>query len=162
MLSRNIRKSFWTIALPSKSWAPYEAGTQNKWPCGRLRRSERLDRAVQAGQTRKVLKYVEQRQVMVASYKFCNERPEQRAGVRCMMQSLDDVFKLRRRVDAQLDVKPWPFEIAHTETAVVKAGWETFSYSALMSTMCSICLYLGDLHGFHTFPARLQFSLQWP
>lgn len=27
-------------------------------------------------------------------------------------------FKLRRRVDAQLDVKPWPFEIAHTETAV--------------------------------------------
>ena len=91
MLSRNIRKSFWRIALPSKSWAPYEAGTQNKWPCGWLRRSERLDRAVQAGQTRKALKYVEQRQVMVASYKFCNERPEQRAGVRCMMQSLDDV-----------------------------------------------------------------------
>jgi hypothetical protein len=28
MLSRNIRKSFWRIALPSKSWAPYEAGTQ--------------------------------------------------------------------------------------------------------------------------------------
>ena len=59
------------------------------WMIQRL--TECLDRAMQSGRATSALKYVEQREIMVRTCKFCTERPEQRAGIWAMMQTLSDL-----------------------------------------------------------------------
>ena len=76
---------------PAEPYQPHSPEHMSLWLIEQP--SERITRCVQSGRSAKVLQCVEQRQVMVALCKYCDNRPEQRPAVWSMMQSLSDLSK---------------------------------------------------------------------
>eukprot|EP00435_Cladocopium_sp_Y103_P030915 s347_g7.t1 len=69
--------------------APYEPRSPEHmamWLISKL--TEKLSRAVQRGDAERALRGVEQRQVLVDICKYCDENPDKRTAVCCMMQNL--------------------------------------------------------------------------
>ena len=74
---------------PAEPYQPHSPEHMALWLIERL--SERITRCVQSGRAARVLQCVEQRQVMVALCKYCENNPEQRPAVWSMMQTLSDL-----------------------------------------------------------------------
>ena len=77
------------LTEPAAAFEPHSPEHMALWMIQRL--TERLGRAMESGRAASVLKYVEQREVMVRICRFCSEHPEQRNGVWMMMQDLTDL-----------------------------------------------------------------------
>ena len=64
-----------------------------------------------------------------------------------------DGAKLRRRFDAQFDAKPWPFQIAHAETAVQRRGKKQFrTVRSCTSCVVSVHSFVPCISSTHFLP----------
>ena len=72
---------------PSEPYQPHSPEHMAMWLVDEL--SERISRSILKGRPKKVLQYVEQRQITKALCRYCDQHPDQRGAVWDMMQSLD-------------------------------------------------------------------------
>eukprot|EP00435_Cladocopium_sp_Y103_P040994 s1731_g11.t1 len=105
---------------PAAPYEPHSPEHMAMWLISKL--TEKLTRAVQRGDAERVLRGVEQRQIMVDLCKYCDENPEKRTAVWCTMPTVTELSDSENEAETQRIHRPWPVSNLLSRNCCAEAG----------------------------------------